>query len=161
MLLGVFEDVFEQLAADVIAHGLAMGDRVLQVPLATQLGLQIAAHRFHGGLADHELSQVLQVRQAPQRQHPLDQLVGVLHLLDGLVVFMLGHAQQAPVLEHPGVQEILVDGGQFHLELGIEERDDLLVALHGKPWSGEGNARQANSLGPQKGGCGQEYVKYC
>ena len=98
--------------------------------LPTALGLEVALQYLHDVLADQQLAQVLQVGQAPDHQHALDDLVGVLHLVDGLVVLELGQALEAPVLEHAVMQEVLVDRRQLHLELGVEEGDDLLVALH-------------------------------
>ena len=35
------------------------------------------------------------------------------------------------MLEHPVVQEVLVDRGQLVLELGVEMDDDLRIAFHG------------------------------
>jgi hypothetical protein len=58
-------------------------------------------------------------------------LVGVLHLLDRLLVLVLGHLGQAPVLQHARVQEVLVDGGELELELLVQVLNDLGVALHG------------------------------
>jgi hypothetical protein len=59
----------------------------------------------------------------------------MLHLADRLLVLLLGEPIQAPVLEHPVVQEVLVRRRQLVLELGIEVDDDLRVGLHE-----EGNA---------------------
>ncbi len=47
------------------------------------------------------------------------------------VIFELGELADAPVLQHPVVQEILVDRGQLVLERDVEKLDDLCVALHG------------------------------
>src|SRR5690606_6704435 len=70
---------------------------------------------------------------------------------------MLGPALQAPVLQHPGMKEILVDGGQLELELGVQVSDDLLVALHGNQTSKQPSGRQAIRLRCGKGqpGIGQ------
>jgi hypothetical protein len=52
------------------------------------------------------------------------------------------------------MQEVLVDGGQFELELAVEVGDDLLVALHGISWGigleGPGS-RPSYQLAPGKG----------
>jgi hypothetical protein len=79
----------------------------------------------------------LEIRQALQEQDALDQLVGVLHLVDGLVILLLAELVEPPVLVHPGVQEILVDGGELVLERLVQKRDDLLVAFHGAALRGK------------------------
>src|SRR5690606_8949143 len=45
---------------------------------------------------------------------------------------------EAPVLQHLGVQEVLVDRGEFVVERLVEELDDLGIALHGMPPTGLG-----------------------
>ncbi|WP_207633531.1 TetR/AcrR family transcriptional regulator [Escherichia coli] len=42
----------------------------------------------------------------------------------------LGHLQQAPIVEHPVVQPVLIDGGQFAAQPLVQIIDDLRVALH-------------------------------
>src|SRR5690606_8007 len=70
-----------------------------------------------------------------------------------------GPAGQAPVLEHPGVQEILVDGRQLEFELRVQVRDDLLVALHGiGQTSNQLSGAHATSLCPGKGQAGMGQV---
>src|SRR3546814_15886602 len=43
---------------------------------------------------------------------------------------MLGHASDAPVLQHAVVQEVLADRGQLVLQHLVEMLDDILVAFH-------------------------------
>src|SRR5690606_26741374 len=64
-------------------------------------------------------------------QNALGQLVRMLHLVDRLVVLVLGEFLQPPVLQHLGVQEVLVDRDQFVVQRLVEVLDDLGVALHG------------------------------
>src|SRR3546814_12127812 len=45
---------------------------------------------------------------------------------------LLGEQLDAPVIEHPVMQEILVDRGQLVLERLVQEIDDLGIALHGR-----------------------------
>ena len=130
MLLGVAEDVLQQLARDIVAHRLAIGDGLLQQAMRGDLDLQVAVQGFDGGLADVELAQVLQVRQALDRQDALDQAIGVLHLLDRLLVLMLGQLLEAPVLQHARMQEVLVDRGQLVLQLRVQIFQNLGIALH-------------------------------
>ena len=55
----------------------------------------------------------------------------MLHLADGFFVFLLGQLVEAPVLVHAVVQKVLVDGGQFVLELGLQPGNDLCITFHG------------------------------
>jgi hypothetical protein len=55
----------------------------------------------------------------------------MLHLVDRFVAFEFGQLLHAPMVEQAIMQPILVDRGQFVLERGIEEVDDLRIALHG------------------------------
>src|SRR5690606_23925657 len=82
-------------------------------------------------LADAQLAQVLEVGQAVEEQDALGQLVGMLHLVDRLVVLVLGEFLQPPVLQHPGVQEVLVDRNEFVVERLVQVLDDPGVAFHG------------------------------
>ena len=52
----------------------------------------------------------------------------MLHLVDGFFVFLFGEFAQAPIGQHPRMQEILVDGGEFVLENDVEELDGLGIA---------------------------------
>src|SRR3546814_8834659 len=81
-------------------------------------------------LADFQLAEILQVRHALKQQHALDDLVGVLHLLDRFFVFVVAEPLEAPALPHPRMQEILVDGGQLVLQHTVEVLDHFLVAFH-------------------------------
>lgn len=68
--------------------------------------------------------------QAVEHQDALDQAIGMLHLADRLLVFVVPDALEPPVAVHARVEEILVDGGQLVLELGVQILDDLLIAFH-------------------------------
>ena len=60
----------------------------------------------------------------------LDQLVGVLHLRDGLFTELLGEALVAPVAEHLRVDEVLIDRGELRREHVVQQLDDGVVASH-------------------------------
>lgn len=94
------------------------------------LKLQVAFDDLFRVLADEDLAQVLQVGQAVEHQDALDQAIGMLHLADRLLVFVVPDALEPPVAVHARVEEILVDGGQLVLELGVQILDDLLIAFH-------------------------------
>src|SRR6185503_3376276 len=67
---------------------------------------------------------------AVEKEHALDDLVGVLHLVDGLVVRVLGEDGITPVLAHPRMDEVLVDAGQLLAKHLIEQIDDARITLH-------------------------------
>src|SRR5690606_39252328 len=129
-LFRVVRDLLQQVARNVVAHGLAVGDAVLDGALRGGLEGEITAQQFGHVFAYQQLAQVLQIGQAVQEEDALHELVGVLHLADRLFVFLLRQLVQAPVFQHAVMQKVLVGGGQFVLQLGIEERDDLGVAFH-------------------------------
>src|SRR5215831_11603712 len=99
---------------------------VARVPFTLEITLQ---HLLEV-LADHQWRDVLQVWQAFQKDDARHQLVGVLHLLDGLFALLLCKLGKAPVVEHAIVQPILVNSAQFVLQPLIEDVDDLFLALH-------------------------------
>jgi hypothetical protein len=66
-----------------------------------------------------------------RKDDAVDQLVGVLHFLDGFRAPFLGEILEAPVVEQAIVQPILIDRGQFVPERLVQEIDDLWIALHG------------------------------
>ena len=70
---------------------------------------EVALDRFLDVLPDEQLVEVLQVRQAFEEQDALHEPVGVLHLVDRLLPLVLAETLEAPGVEHPRVQEILVD----------------------------------------------------
>ena len=131
VLLFALLNLDEELARDEILDRFAVCDCRLVHRVGGHLALQIAFEDLPHILADEELSQVLQIGQAVQKQDALDQPVRVAHFVDGLVVFDLAQPPHAPVVEHAGVQKILVDGGELVLERLIEEVQDFGVSLHG------------------------------
>src|SRR3546814_9687410 len=88
---------------------------------------KVAFQDFPDIFTDIELAEVLQVRQAFEKQDARDQAIGVLHLVDRLVVFVLFEPLEPPVSEHARVQEILVDRGQliFQTERSEEHTSEL------------------------------------
>ena len=130
MLLLAGEDILEQLPRHVIADRLAVLDGITQVRLGAAFEPQIAAEDFLRVLADQQLAEILQVGKALEEQDPLDQLVRMFHLVDGLVVLMLGQPFKAPVPVHARVQKILVDGRQLVLQDLVEVFDYPGVAFH-------------------------------
>ena len=66
-----------------------------------------------------------------EEEDALDQLVGMLHLVDRFVPLVFGETADAPVGEHPVMEPVLVDCGQFVGERLVKELDDLRIAFHG------------------------------
>src|SRR3569833_4408312 len=123
VLLGVGEDFGEDQARDIVLREFALLDAVDERPAAAGLDVQVGLQALADRLADLQLVQVLQVRQAVEEQDALDELVGVLHLADRLVVGDLAEAAEAPVVVHPRMQEVLVDRGQLVGQRLIQEPD--------------------------------------
>ena len=73
----------------------------------------------------------LEVRKPVQEQDALGEDVGVLHLVDRFVPLVFGQTADAPVGEHPVMEPVLVDCGQFVGERLVKELDDLRIAFHG------------------------------
>lgn len=82
VLLLVLQQSLEDLLRDVVL-GVMKEVAGLGVEIArAALGLQIALKHLFQALADHQRSDVLEVRMILEEQDAVDQLVGVLHLLD-------------------------------------------------------------------------------
>ena len=86
---------------------------------------------FGAGLGDTATQSLARSLRGGIRQPPFEQ-AGMLHLVDGFLVLVLGEFGQPPVLQHLGVQEVLVDRGQLVVERLVEVFDDLRIALHGR-----------------------------
>ncbi|MCY1242799.1 hypothetical protein D9M72_557890 [compost metagenome] len=130
MLFLVVKDLHEQLAADVIADRIGISHRFAQSDGPFALQRQVALQDLGRVFADAQLAQRLEVRQSLKEQDAIGEHVGVLHLLDRFLVFVVGQFLQTPVLQHLGMQEVLVDRGQLVVEDLVEEFDDLGVAFH-------------------------------
>ena len=96
------------------------------------LELEVAFERFLRALADEELVQVLQVGQALEEEDALDELVGMLHLVDRLVMLVVGEARQSPMTEHARVEEVLVDRGELVGEHRVQVTQDVRITAHAK-----------------------------
>lgn len=158
MLFFRLQDVLQQVAADVVVHLLAMHDGFAQVLGRLQLQVQVALQHFLGVLADQQLAEVLQVGQAFEEQDALDELVGMLHLVDRLVVLVGAEALQAPVVPHARVEEVLVDRDQLVAEDLVEVLDDFLVAFHAESCRRSGC--DSPSLAATKQGVKPKLLKY-
>ena len=158
MLFLAFEDAFEDLAADIVAHAFAMFDRVAQQGYRLLLHRQVGLEDFLDRLADLELVDRLEVGKPVQEQDTLRQNVGVLHLVDRFVPLVLGEPLDPPVLEDAIVQPVLVDGGKFVGERLVQELYDFRIAFHrAPPWGGN---RAANMRPETRAGKGARAKKW-
>ena len=89
----------------------------------------IGRELFWNGLTDSDPVHALNVGDSFEIQDALDQRVGMLHLIDALSVQVAIQADQAPVLAHLGVQEVLIDRRQFASEDSVEAFDDAVVTF--------------------------------
>ena len=80
-------------------------DRLL---LELVVGLELRAHVR----ADVQV-QILHLRRRVEEQQPLDDLLGMLHLVDRLLADEAAKLVIAPVVAHLRVQEVLVDGREL------------------------------------------------
>src|SRR3546814_228474 len=131
MMFLAFEDVGEEVAADIVAHALAMGNGVLEQRDRLFLDREVGLEDFLDRFADAQAAEQLEVGEATKEEDAVGELVGMLHLVDRLFAFERGEACDAPIVEHAIMQQILVDRGQLVLERFVEEIDDFFVALHG------------------------------
>ena len=76
--------------------------------------------------------QVLHLGGGVEEQDALDQLLGVLHLVDRLLLDVVAERVVAPLVAHLRVQEVLVDGRELltqrHVQLGNDLRGPFHVA---------------------------------
>src|SRR5215470_2887542 len=70
----------------------------------------------------------------------------MLHLLDGFLAPFLGEIAVAPVVQHPVVNPVLVDGGELAAQPFVEIFDDPRIALHG-PAPERGNLEETSRRG--------------
>jgi len=78
-----------------------------------QLRLQVALQYLLHGLANMQDVEHLHVREATEKNDALDQLLGVLHLVNGYLPPLLGVFLQVPSVEQLIVQRVLVDDGEL------------------------------------------------
>jgi hypothetical protein len=132
VLLLRHQHVGQQLARAVVAELDAERDAPVEALDCLQLHRQVEAQLLDRLLAQGDRPEALEVRHALQEDDPLDQLLGVLHLVDRLVLGALRQLLVAPVLLHLGVPEVLVDGRQLGGQHLVEQLDDLGASLHAR-----------------------------
>src|SRR6202044_3788274 len=131
VMLFVAHQLLEQVARDVILDRVAMGGGLLVERARVHLGAQIAFEDLFHRLPDMQRIEHLHVGEAVEKDDAVDELVGVLHLLDGLLAPLLGEIAIAPIVQQPVMQPILVDRGKFMPQGLVEIIDDDRLTAHG------------------------------
>src|SRR5438067_6258739 len=86
VLFLALQDRGKEVPRNIVLHRFAMRDRLLQHGARGAFLLEVALERFEGVFAEEELAEVLEVRQPFEEENPLDEAIGVLHLVDRLLL---------------------------------------------------------------------------
>src|SRR5689334_2866944 len=144
----------QQVAGDKVSNTLAMCDAFAEVDDCLLLQSQISPQDLFDVLTDPDRVEPLHVWQSAEEQDPVDQFVRILHLANGLVVFVLAELRHTPVLQGARMEKVLVDGGQFIGKLSVEVLDHFRVAEHGFLHLSDSPRRhQASKNGNQSAPC--------
>ncbi len=107
-----------------------MSDGYFQIRVTRTFDTQVALEHLPSVLTDLQLAQILDVRQAFKKQNALDQLVSMLHLVNGFSVLVLAELVQTPIFIHARMQKVLIDRDQLIGKDLVEMLDDCNVAFH-------------------------------
>ena len=130
MLFLRHEDRIKQIPRNVVLVRLAISNTGPEIGNRIEFHVEIAAKNLRHILADAKFPQVLEIRQSLEEQNALDQLIGVLHLINRFPVLVIAELVEAPVFQHAGVQEVLIDRRQLVFQDFVEVFDDGSVAFH-------------------------------
>ena len=130
VLFLVVHQLLEQVAGDVVLDRVAMGGGLLIERARRHLGREIAVEHLPHVLSDVKRIEHLQVGKAVEKDDALDDLVGVLHLLDRFLAPFLRQVAVAPIVQEPVMQPVLVDGRQLMPQAAVEIFNDSCIALH-------------------------------
>ena len=125
-------EVVEMVLAGVINKRIVAAINAKSKNYGVRLGGVITGQLLRHVGADIDLPQLTNDRAAFEKQNPSDELLRVLHLVDRFVILVFTQRFQTPVLEHAGVQKVLVDRGEFVLQHLVQVRNDFVVAFHGQ-----------------------------
>src|SRR4051794_3012052 len=131
MVLFALEHLFEHVARAVVPAVEALADAPVEPVDRLPLEVERKGQLLADGLADPDRSQSLEIRYAVEVEDALDEVFGILHLVDRFVVEALRQAVVAPVRAHLRVDEVLVDRGQLAREHLVQQLGDAGVTLHG------------------------------
>src|SRR5437867_782237 len=128
VLFLALEDRRQELAGAVVAEAAGDLDGGIEGLDGRLLHLEIEAELLGHRLADVHLAEPLEIGHAFQIEEAGDEAIGVPHLPERLLADLLPQPDVAPVLAHPCVDPVLVDGRELGGEDLVQERDDLVVA---------------------------------
>src|SRR5204862_8175821 len=80
--------------------------------------------------ADAQLHRLGQVRSGVEEQNALDQLVGVLHLVNRLLLDEVAELGVMPVFAHFSMKKILIDGRKFFTKRFLQRSNNFGIAFH-------------------------------
>ena len=126
----LLEDRLEELAGAVVALVATHGDARVQTLDRVVLDFEVEAVLLDRIFADLDGEVALHIGHAFEEEDAGDDRVRVLHLLERLPALFRRELIEAPVLTHPVMDEVLVDGGELRGEYLVEQVDDVFVALH-------------------------------
>src|SRR5436190_5180693 len=130
VLLLIMHQLLEQIARYIILDRMAMRRGLFVEGPRIHLGLQVAVDDLLYGLPDPQRLQRLHVGKAIEEDDALDELVGVLHLLNRLLTPFLGEHLVAPIVEKAKMQPVLVHRGELMAQCLVEILDNLRIASH-------------------------------
>ncbi len=115
VLLFILQQTFEEFARGIVAFVARNLNEAVVHRDSADLQFEIALQLLLDVRSNVELHQLRQVGRPIQEQDPLDNRLGVLHFIDGLLLDEGAKPVVVPVLAHLGVQEVLVDRRQLFL----------------------------------------------
>jgi hypothetical protein len=121
VLLLVAHHLLEDGRRAVVAELVALLGRGVELRHRRLLAVEGQPQHLLGLFADADRVELLHVGVTVEQQDPVDQCVGVAHLVDGQVVEDLAQAREAPVVEHPRMQEVGVGDGELEGEGVVEQ----------------------------------------
>src|ERR1017187_10284786 len=126
----VFQEPLEELARCIVALIPSDLNRSVVHRHRVQFQLEIALDLLFDILPDVDMHQLGHAGRCIEEQNSLDEDLGVLHLVDGLLLDERSELVVLPVLTHLRVEEVLVDGRQLFFQRGIQFNDDFRISLH-------------------------------
>ena len=132
----IVEQDLEEIARAVVFIFDGDADGVVVHLGGIDLEIEVALDHILDGFTDREL-EGLHVGDAIEEEDAFHKAFGVFHFADRLHLDVLGEAFVAPVFAHFGVEEILVDRGEFFAKGFVELFEYGRVTLHAE--KDEGN----------------------
>ena len=126
----VLQQILEKLHGDVVARIVADLARFRIAGARVIFAGEIALQHLADILADPERRDGLQVRMAFEEDDAMNELVGVMHLLDRFRPLLLGEFREAPILGEPVMHPVLVDGPKLQFQRLVQAVDYPFVAFH-------------------------------